>query len=280
MDGRPLEKLSAIRLFITYGPPATRQKRKGITVWWMPLWASRAPPCRSSLERHRYPRGPPHSRGTQTIYRAQQKLHAHLGFAWSAPGRPRRRFFVDDVPPKPLAPQRRIVNFEGVPLCERSTRCHRGLPTSDTVTKVVIVWNTSAGGASSVRSIFRSFPSLQASFDLNWRLSFIQLLDTFLFFFDFRIFANLELLGFDSLSTNVSLHSSGRLFRLIGLENNPILISVHRINLFLGQRIRTNEEFAWLSPVWMNCYRPRPLQLGSHMAIVGASTLSFPGATV
>lgn len=27
-----------------------------------------------------------------------------------------------------------------------------------------------------------------------------------------------------------------------------------------------------------SCYRPRPLQLGSHIAIVGASTLSFPGA--
>lgn len=36
-----------------------------------------------------------------------------------------------------------------------------------------------------------------------------------------------------------------------------------------------NEEFAWLSLVQPCCYRPRPLQLGSHIAIVGASTLSF-----
>lgn len=82
-------------------------------------------------------------------YRVQQRLHAHLGFAWSAPGRPRRRFSVDDVPQSPSPRKRRVVNFEGVPLCERSTRCQRGLPTSDTVTKVVIVWNTSAAGEAS-----------------------------------------------------------------------------------------------------------------------------------
>lgn len=64
----------------------------------------------------------------------------------------------------------------------------------------------------------------------------------------------------------------------MGPENRQTLTFVHRINLSLGQRIRTNEKFAWLSLIWMSCYRPRPLQLGSHMAIVGASTLSFPEA--
>lgn len=117
------------------------------------------PPCRSSLERHRYPWGPPFTRNT-TIPSAT-KITRSSRFRMIRPGLAATTIFRRRHPPKPLAPQRRIVNFEGVPLCERSTRCHRGLPTSDTVTKVVIVWNTSAGEASSVRSIHRyKLPSI------------------------------------------------------------------------------------------------------------------------
>jgi len=56
-----------------------------------------------------------------------------------------------------------------------------------------------------------------------------------------------------------------------------MLTSVYRINLLEQADSTTNEEFAWLRLVQSGCYRPRPLQLGSHIAIVGAS-LSFPRA--
>lgn len=114
--------------------------------------SERAPPCRSSLERHRYPWGPPFTRNANNNPGAT-KITRSSRFRMIRPGPAAATIFRRRHPPKPLAPQRRVVNFEGVPLCERSTRCHRELPTSDTVTKVVIVWNTSADEASSVRSI-------------------------------------------------------------------------------------------------------------------------------
>lgn len=70
--------------------------------------------------RHRYPRGPPFMKRGQ--YRAQQKLHAHLGFAWSAPGWPRRRFPVET----PSSLHNAAPLTLRVPLCERPTRCHKG----------------------------------------------------------------------------------------------------------------------------------------------------------
>lgn len=57
--GRLVEKLAAIRLFITHGTAchATKAERNyGLMNASLGDWA---PPCRSSLERHRYPRGLP-----------------------------------------------------------------------------------------------------------------------------------------------------------------------------------------------------------------------------
>lgn len=92
----------------------------------------------SSLERHRYPWGPPFTRNANNNPGAT-KITRSSRFRMIRPGPAAATIFRRRHPPKPLAPQRRVVNFEGVPLCERSTRCHRELPTSDTVTKVVIV---------------------------------------------------------------------------------------------------------------------------------------------
>lgn len=78
------------------------------------------------FRRHRYPRGPA-IHETRTQYRAQQKLHAHLGFAWSAWGPAATTISRRRLSKPPLRRKRCTVNVAlRVPLCERSTRCHGG----------------------------------------------------------------------------------------------------------------------------------------------------------
>lgn len=148
-DWRPVEKQPADSTFhhVRTACHATKAERN----YGLMNTPRAAKPRRSLLLflRHRYPRGLPFTKRGQ--YRAQQKLHAHLGFAWSAPGWPRRRFPVS----KPLASQRRTA--EGS-IMRTAYQMSQGLPRSDTVTKVVIVWSTSAGEACQ-RSLLRSFYS-------------------------------------------------------------------------------------------------------------------------
>lgn len=93
-------------------------------------------------------------------YRAQQKLHAHLGFAWSAPGRPRRQFPRRRRPTKPSAPQRRIVNFKGVSIMRTAYQMSRGLPSRVTPWLKSLSWEIHLPRRSLFGLYVRSFPSL------------------------------------------------------------------------------------------------------------------------
>jgi len=140
---------SRIRLFITCRPPATRQKRKGITVWWTSL-----EPRHSLSFRDIDIPGVRHSRSADNTGRNKNYTLISVSHDALRAGRD------GDFPSEPLAPQRR--NIEGS-IMRTAYQMSQGLPRSDTVTKIVIVWSTSAGETSR-RSLLHSillFANLQ-----------------------------------------------------------------------------------------------------------------------
>lgn len=123
LTNSPWKSSPQIRLFITYGPPATRQKRKGITVWWIPLGRpSRAAPLSSSLflsETSISPGPAIHETrtipGATKITRSSRFRMIRLG-PLAATAISRRNPSLHSAAPLTLR----------VPLCERPTRCHKG----------------------------------------------------------------------------------------------------------------------------------------------------------